>query len=53
MVKRDPKRPSQPSAAAVPAAKQTKDKEGVAGMARHQENGHAANGFKPESLKSR
>lgn len=53
MVKRDPRRPSQPSTAAVPAAQQEKDKEDTAGMARHQENGHAANGFKPESLKSR
>ena len=53
MVKRDPKRPSQPSTAAVPAAKQGKDKEDVAGITRHQQNGHATNGFKPESLKSR
>ena len=53
MVKRDPKRPAQPSTAAVPAAKEGKDKADIAGMVRHQENGHAMNGLKPESLKSR
>lgn len=53
MVKRDPKRPTQPSAAAVPAAKEGKDKEDIQGITRHQGNGHATNGFKIESLKSR
>ena len=56
MVKRDPKRPSQPSMAAVPAAKAGEDKAEISGITQAQQNGHATNstnGFKQESLKSR
>ena len=49
-------RPSQPSMAAVPAAKAGEDKAEISGITQAQQNGHATNstnGFKQESLKSR